>query len=356
MSGAATSRGPRPVRLHALDLTRGLCALCVIVYHFLLWTGTAHIESMGTFSVYIFFILSSLTMAHCYGKAFKSTIDLTGIQGFFVNRIARILPLLFLTALAMQVLRVISSGTFDGSDFARFLLTASGLFSLHAAALSSNTVGAWSLAIEILFYVMFPILMLFVGNARKITILVCSLALIPIQHAGIALSENFAEPVSWYLYANPLVFAPFFAFGFLIQKDAPTLRRDNLPLGIVLVGVVGLFSFIFPVDIMKSTSAYLFLTAVSFAVVYVMYHAYVPKALRRVSGFLGEISYSVYLVHWFVFQGVTIIGTKFALPLGVTFACFFVVSCVVAYFTYRWIEMPLQRWVRRALSGKEKQE
>ena len=67
-------------RHHALDLVRGIAAAGVAVYHFLVWNEIADIQSMGTFSVYLFFVLSALTMMMVYGDRFSGTMDVGHIQ------------------------------------------------------------------------------------------------------------------------------------------------------------------------------------------------------------------------------------------------------------------------------------
>lgn len=353
MTSRSQETGGRVERLHALDLTRGVCAMSVIVYHFLLWTEIARVESMGTFSVYMFFILSALTMAHNYIYTFKSEIALSTLRKFFVNRIARIMPLLFIVASAMQLLRMASDGTFSTQDLSRFLLTASGLFSLHSAGLSSNTIGAWSLAVEILFYALFPVLMLLFANMRRRTLFLIAACLIPAQHAGIALAREYSDPIDWYIYASPIVFAPYFMIGFLIQRDSPRGSSLSFWGGLLFLFVVLGFSFAVNARIMSGGLIHLFLTIMSGVTIWFMYHARVPAWLRRGAVFLGEISYAVYLVHWFVFQALGLLRSHLGLPISIAFPVFLVTCCIVAYVTYLWVEMPLQRVVRKALNGKE---
>lgn len=92
-------------RHHALDLVRGIAAVGVAVYHFLAWNEIAHIQSMGTFSVYLFFILSALTMMMVYGDRFRDSIKLDDIKAFYRNRVARLIPLLAGIALARLILQ-----------------------------------------------------------------------------------------------------------------------------------------------------------------------------------------------------------------------------------------------------------
>ena len=62
-----------PHRHHALDLLRGLCAVGIATYHYLGQRGIAHLQSLGTFGVYVFFVLSALTMMLAYAPRLQQT-------------------------------------------------------------------------------------------------------------------------------------------------------------------------------------------------------------------------------------------------------------------------------------------
>jgi len=90
----------RLMRRHlALDLVRGLAAASVAVYHWLYYSRHLDVQSAGTFSVYMFFVLSAVAMALVYGPAFSKQISYADAADFFRNRAARLLPLLALVSL-----------------------------------------------------------------------------------------------------------------------------------------------------------------------------------------------------------------------------------------------------------------
>jgi len=85
-------------RMWALDGLRGLAAISVVVYHGLYWHGGLLYSSAGRFAVYLFFILSAMTMTKVYKGRFSETVDVHAVGTFYRNRVARILPLLALVA------------------------------------------------------------------------------------------------------------------------------------------------------------------------------------------------------------------------------------------------------------------
>src|SRR5262249_54537957 len=96
-------------RHHALDLLRGLAAVGVSAYHFTYSNGL-DIQSLGTFGVYVFFVLSGLTMMLVYGGQFSKWIPEDDLITFYWNRIARIMPLLAAASLVSLLLAASSLG------------------------------------------------------------------------------------------------------------------------------------------------------------------------------------------------------------------------------------------------------
>jgi peptidoglycan/LPS O-acetylase OafA/YrhL len=60
-------------RNHGLDLLRGLAALGIATFHFLADVGV-DIQSLGTFGVYVFFVLSGLTMMLVYADRLQTSL------------------------------------------------------------------------------------------------------------------------------------------------------------------------------------------------------------------------------------------------------------------------------------------
>jgi peptidoglycan/LPS O-acetylase OafA/YrhL len=75
----------------------------------------------------------------------------------------------------------------------------------------SNSVGAWSLGIELAFYAVFPVIAMLARSWR--TVAVSAAVLIAGQH--LLLWKIATVPVFWDYYLSNLIFAPFFALGIL---------------------------------------------------------------------------------------------------------------------------------------------
>ncbi|HQT80232.1 MAG TPA: hypothetical protein PLD10_24595, partial [Rhodopila sp.] len=69
---------------------------------------------------------------------------------------------------------------------------------------------------------------------------------------------------------------------------------------------------------------------------------------RKTCIFLGEISYSVYLLHWIILQLFGWLGRNHGYPAGPLFKAPFILLTVglVSFATYRWVERPARSWGR----------
>ncbi|MDO9337904.1 MAG: acyltransferase [Caulobacter sp.] len=159
-SGALSNGRIEPVRFEALDGWRGLCALWIVLYHFRvvshvydwLWVRT------GDIAVDFFFVLSGFVIAHAYGDRLSTTKS--RLQ-FLVRRFGRLYPLHIATlavvfglevgryALNLQAGTSITRPVFseDTSPLALLL----NVLLIHAWGFLSNftwNVPSWSISVE----------------------------------------------------------------------------------------------------------------------------------------------------------------------------------------------------------------
>jgi peptidoglycan/LPS O-acetylase OafA/YrhL len=329
-------------RNHGLDLLRGCAALLVCAYHSIHSQFDVTILSMGTFTVYTFFTLSAVTMTMVYGRDFSDGISADDLRGFYKNRFARIAPLLIAFSLIHFFMSV-----YDVHAWTRMLLTSSGLFALHMPQYLSATTGAWSLGIEIGFYLIFPIVCMLSGNVRRLVIalvilIVAQQLLISILRADFPDDTN----ISFQSYSMPLTFAPYFAFGILIARVArPGRSASGLYVGICLLLIGALFSIVSDVDIFRSNKAQFLMLFLSAGAVWAVFSANIPDRFIPCCSFLGNISYALYLTHWY-----TYIGMKGIFPTaGPTIAAllYFSAEILIAFAVYTFFERPMRNYLRR---------
>ena len=338
-------------RHHALDLIRGLAALGIAIYHRMAWKSDVYLDSLGTFGVYLFFILSALTMMLVYERTFAGGIAFDDALTFFRNRASRIFPLLLLVAVIWFAYSSVTMG-YDPALLWRAVLTGTGLMALTPPGFTSTVTGAWSLAIELQFYLILPLLTLcFARLPLRFMCIICAIA-VAAQQAYLFTISGHAE--YWTLYVNPITFAPFFLMGFLIYKAGPKKLRGATALSLSAFLIISLYSLAWPGDTKQFGFWFLGLTILAFASVYFAYRSQLPAHFVALASLLGNMSYGVYLIHPFISLLTDKVAELFDMGAGLlTFSTYLAMVFVGALALYYGFEKPARQIFRakpRAIS------
>jgi peptidoglycan/LPS O-acetylase OafA/YrhL len=293
------------------------------------------LSKFGYYGVSIFYILSGLTLFHVYEHRFNFT--LSEIKIFFKKRLFRIFPLLILTTLL--------SSYFVKTDLKTIILNITGLFGIFAWDKAIVT-GGWSIGNELVFYCFFPIILLFSKRNTKIFILIILTALLTYIYFAFWLidTEN-----HWHNYTNPFNQIFLFISGIVIGRILKYKSESNvIPLIFILIG---LFIFYFPLEVKErqllvSYNYRLVYTAASILICTGFYKLTytLPNILNKPLTILGEASYSVYLLHMFVFYSCKILNTKFFnFPISYIILPSIIATIISSYICYMYFEKPFVR-------------
>lgn len=82
-------------RVLGWDLLRGMCAIAVACYHLLLWQDVAALHTLGSYGVYLFFVLSGASLTYTYGDQLASRVTARkfSFSRFLWVRYLRLAPL-----------------------------------------------------------------------------------------------------------------------------------------------------------------------------------------------------------------------------------------------------------------------
>ncbi|HEY7246498.1 MAG TPA: acyltransferase [Xanthobacteraceae bacterium] len=341
-------------RNHGLDLLRGLCAIGVASSHVAWVNHGVDLASLASFGVYVFFVLSSLTMMLVYSRSFSTSVAWPDLRRFFWNRITKIIPLLAAVATFNFALGAFWYGLPDPvAGEVKAFLTGSALFALHLPGFLSNSVGAWSLGIEGMFYALFPIVCLIAMNSSLLALITGTAVLIVAQHGVLILIAPFLTDSSkhWHYYTTPVMFAPFFALGLIAFRWK--VRSSTIALGgcLVSLAVIAGYSLIIPVRLFDSHLSFLFLTGVAFAAALLGYRARLFNGMVPIAELIGAASYSLYLTHWFTLLVWNKVCRLLGAPVLAATISFVPVALLLAYACFRAFELPVQTLMRGA-AGK----
>jgi peptidoglycan/LPS O-acetylase OafA/YrhL len=350
--------------IHSVDGLRAVAVLAVLLYHL----GIDWIPG-GFLGVDLFFVISGyvITGLILESIARSGTLDL---RAFYLSRIRRLLPAL----IAMLVFTTLYIGVYAPETVRRFIsdipyvLTGSMNWALVSRQQDYfESIGrppllqhTWSLAVEAQFYLVWPLVLLFIlkyFGKKNISFAALAIAIASgatlfaysiridtqesaISHVyfgtdthSIGLFLGSALAVSW----KPLNLTRDISkraqdfidligvFGFLgllatflfINESDPTLYRIAFPLS-ALFGCATLISVVHPAS------------------------RFAPILSARPLIWIGERSYGIYLWHWIVFQltrpSIDLVGDDWAL-----YALRILIVFALADISLRYIEIPVRR-------------
>ena len=353
------------------------------------WTCTAHM------AMCLFFVLSGFVIHYNYCDLFRTKPASTALWTFASARFARLYPMFvfcFLLGCAfVPVVSMLPNHLFIAPLFLTF--TQSWIYLPVSEGQTATLVffpHAWSISTEFGFYLLFPLVVFPIGRLRRpIAALIVFFAFMFFALKGvIALSKDTITPYDWYTlwtggytqipsvftswmqYFSPLVRFLEFCTGCLAAQLFRTLMhrpvgRIEKTTGIlgILLSVAGLFYLTRELTydptlktLHQISLNYLF--APFFAIVVfctARYPSVLTKWLDKPSiVMLGELSYSIYLLHLFflspfVYAGSQPLNGYTVTELVLRMLMYISVTCLASYASYRAIEVPGRRWLRKAL-------
>jgi peptidoglycan/LPS O-acetylase OafA/YrhL len=378
------SSGEKPFasnrQLPSLTPLRGIAALWVVLYHYcgtrqyfpnLDITPHSYFLSKGYLGVDMFFMLSGFVMAHVYCGAFCEGVR-PHYRDFLVARIARLYPLhifiLFLfvaTAVVSQLAIGVGSGSFTGipltgpESLSALLANIFMLQGLAAAQLSWNY-PAWSISVEFIAYLGFPFALPFIARAPGAVRLVLGALLFAALATLATLTkgdfDQWDGPITLLRCMPEFLLGTLLYFAFRDHGQRPWLRSD-LPMLAVLAATLGCLHFGAPDLLIVTLFAGLVLLAVGNTGAFAKFANIAPLV------WLGEISYSLYLIQGFVQyaagKGMLAFGLhhRAALSAGESLALMLpmLALCVlIAGATYSSIEIVWRRHLRDLLGERPK--
>lgn len=376
----------RPKYFDSLDIARGIAALAVVLWHWQhffftgpfpgaferqnqpFYTYLSIFYEHGWMAVDFFFVLSGFIFFRIYGQPVRE--GKVGAREFFILRFSRLYPLHLLTLLLVATLQWLSieiSGkpfVYQLNDAYHFLLN---IFLAPAWGLQkgfSFNAPVWSVSIELLLYSIFFIV------ARIFQAKLWPSLLLAIF--GFIL-QSYSELIGRGLFAFYIGGLTFLFFQLLISsRYIALLTRGLLALSLsawtlTLTGVMTkssgkLLNILLPGDSLPAKLGSLWIVGLLLPMSLLCLAMLEQRGEhRRLPGkWLGEISYSSYLIHFplqlIFFMGANLLGFDqhiFYNPY--VWLVYFAILLALSIVTHRTFELPMQRALRdRLLRSKSK--
>ena len=363
-----------PPRLDVLDGLRGVAILLVLWYHVweISWLPAPlpqleFLPETGFIGVALFFFLSGTVITLPFARAALNGTTPPSWRHFYLRRFWKIVPSY---VLSIAVAYAIGYAARQGGagvvpDLLTHLLFIHTWFPQSAGAINGVL---WTLAVEVEFYAIFPLMWWCFRRARLLTTAaLLALSFLWRLHVVACCSQNGIV----YLDQDLPAFLSCFAFGMLtaslfLETHArwSAGRRYTVGVGAFTIGIAGcilllqsLFAFRFANQWAALWAAtHRDLLALSFAAI-AFGALLAPRPLQRILAnrplvFFGAISYALYLYHQMVARELLFyrvpqyLGTPQDDPFWqreFTIAAMLLAVAIAAALTY-WFERPLQQW------------
>jgi peptidoglycan/LPS O-acetylase OafA/YrhL len=374
--------------IKSLTSLRGIAALIVVTLHFSYYALPKAGSTLSRYSdffkngylwVDFFFILSGFIMTHIYAEDFYSKVSLDNYGSYLFSRFARIYPLhIFILSLfiGLEFIKIflLNYSAFTG----KFNLTAlfANIFLLQAFDLNCpplfwcNTYWnepAWSISVEFVIYCIFPFLLLFLlRNSPKNDLIIYSCSFF-----SILLLITFTRG-----NLDSIIGIPSIArcgleciLGIITYK---VYHRGNYKKYFSL-NLLAIIAITWIIVIMhyyshhwRSIHDWLILPAFSLLIlaVSVNNNGVTSKILNsRFVLYLGTISYSIYMVHWFfqellklfwLYRFHQVFGEGFTEYQALTsLGGFLMIVLLAASLTYKFVEVPMRNYLKSTIFAKQ---
>jgi exopolysaccharide production protein ExoZ len=337
----------------SLQAGRGLAALVVIFYHCegilslsKYWHFSRHYFRFGASGVDFFFVLSGIVIFHAHqsdlGKPRK-------LREYAWKRFRRIYPIYWFILLAMLPLYFTMPSFGNGYERQPSAILDSFLL-MPLSRIETIVPVAWTLYHEVMFYVVFSYLLV----SRRLGVTVLTLWF----SASIAALMFSPQNVLVATYFSPLHLL--FGIGMLIPLAMRRVTFSGLPL--VVAGATGFVVCCILQDLGRPGTPNLSLAFGGFSALTMMGLMLLEKTgpLRfpRFLIFLGDASYSIYLVHYTALSASAKIvyrtWLRHPVPMAVPFVAMALTALGFGIAVHLLVEKPLLRLLPRTLRKRDK--
>jgi len=369
-------------RLDGVDVLRGLAILFVVLNHVhmrLAIAGIPYTSNIskpliaslvwdGQFGVQIFFAVSGFLITSTALRRWGALSNIS-VRDFYLLRVARIAPLLLALLAVMTLLHYANISPFVVSEktggIGRALLGALTLhvnvLQAHRGWLPANWGVLWSLSVEEMFYLFFPIVALFFSRRNFFpVILLCFVALGPFARTIFASGNDIWSEQS-YLGGMDAI-----ALGCLTALLVGRVRFSRIALrafaaaGAALIASILVGLRLIYVPLIANSGLDMTIIALGSCLIIIAAAQTQWKGPRLLAPLLqlGQRSYEVYLTHMFVVFGFFAIFVKSGSPLWsvpLLFVATIAGAAAAGDLVARFFSEPLNRMLRERWSDGPRQ-
>jgi peptidoglycan/LPS O-acetylase OafA/YrhL len=357
-----------------IDALRGLAILGVIFTHSAVVVVPSSVmlqwfASEGARGVQLFYIASALTL--CMSWAARRSHEIFPIRNFFIRRFFRIAPMFYFAILLYICVNGFSpaSEAPNGVKWWFIPVTALFLHGFHPETINGIVRGGWSIAVEMMFYLILPFLMFYIKTIKSCVIFFMVSVVLYGFNKFIVVNlfyypENQQDLVENFAFFNFLGQLPVFFIGifcYLIFLRNYSGKLVAIVGGSLFVALLGLFInpvFKFLPQVFKFLPHHMVAGMLFSVFALILGRWPVRFFVNRITTMLGKISFSMYLVHFAILTAFSRLGFTSFVPksdLGslLHVLCVIFVAAFASSFSYKYIERPGMALGKRLIEKAE---
>lgn len=322
-----------------IQALRGLSISLVLISHFF-----GNPAQLGAIGVGIFFCISGYLITNILITEFRGTGRIS-IPNFYKRRARRLLPLAYLViALVMAVAGLTSlfpsslsqiAGTTSYGDLRHYFLSAVfsifyvgnlfGLAHLGYTDLAGALGHFWTLAVEEQFYFIWPVfLWVILKRWKRLLSVVCVAGILVTP--GLHFIFSMSHKTSWTL---PTSYLDLFFFGALFTIHREKIRRIGQSVTLILSGIfVTSLIIAMRVHVEDFSSQGYIAYSIAEVLLFLGFLNWRPFGEIRLLRRLGDLSYSLYCIHWPIIVLFTNIGINSILKKIITIVLSFALAAL----------------------------
>ena len=351
-----------------IDGLRAIAVLAVIFYHL----GFSFISG-GFIGVDIFFVISGFLITQSIQHDLNNNIFT--IKHFYIKRIRRIVPVLFITTMVTMIVALFILPIADLKEFALSVISVSFFGSniffwqhidyFSVSAELKPLLHTWSLGIEEQFYIFFPLFMMWTATWRSKKVFIAtaiftllSFALCASPFGESHIQANFFLPITrfWELFMGVLLALFLSRKANSLESEIKVANKTRLKPSVSnflkldnILAILGLGFIIAPLLLLDYNSIFPGINALYPVVgsVLIIYSGYKGESFlvsilsSKIVRYIGLISFSLYLWHWSIiaFAKNIVIG-EFSLEVQLFIL---LLTFALSVLSYTFIEEPFRR-------------
>ena len=337
------------MKIRKLNTLRGIAALIVVVSHYSNETNFLNGilgHGGGQLGVMIFFILSGFLMSYLY---MNKEFNITEVKQFAFARIARVVPLFLIIVLSSYLLISLDiKGILYDIPNVAILIS-------HLTFLSATSL-LWTIPAEIQFYIFFILLWWLLHKVAGHLYIIMAMLFIAIMYlkSPVQRGNVFGIPYE-IVFISAL---PYFLMGVVYGQLYSRWRPPNyLTSGIFVLSILliflmypNIFRSIFGLNhgMWRDIRVLLTVSLVFFLLVFLVPENNIFLS-NRIGDFLGNISYSLYLLHLPILLQFPKLDKDHP---AIFLVIFLITSISISYLSYLILETPCRKAIRSVASRK----